>query len=1032
MNRSDRLKLLILEKDKKDIQIIKSLIKKINIHFQIKIANNKESYSNNVFTFLPDIIIANFFVNDITALDAIPVARKKDPNLIFILFTESVNEMTAVKCLKDGAWDYILKSKSEKLIPSINSALKFRNYELLNKHASEAIKKSEERYRSFIDQSTEGIYRIELNKPIDISIPENKQYTYLLKNSFVAECNNTMAKMHGFSKASEMVGIDLNNLMLIFGDKGKIYYKQFVKNSYKINNAEIHEIDKKGNSKFFLNNMTGIIDDGKLVRVWGVQKDITEIKKVEEALRRSEERFKLLFNNLLLGIYQMTFDGKLILANPALVKMLGYDSMGELLLNKRTVRKFSDKKERNIFFKLFAERDFIIGNESKWIRKDGSTMIVRESTRVIRNDKMKIISLEGVIEDISEKKKFETALIESEERFSLMADTAPIMIWIAGLDKLFFYFNKSWLEFTGGSLIEELGNRWMGKIHPDDISEFIDTYTSSFELKKDFEIVYRLKRYDEEYRWILTRGIPRFLSDGMFTGFIGTAIDITDRKIAEDALKESEELYKGVVESLTEGLIITDINDIIIFANQRMTEMTGFAIDEMIGNYGYKMFFEPDNWEIILNKNKNRFANISDRYEIEINKKNGDKFWARINGSPYRDSNGKIIGTIGAISDISKNKLAEKLIKESEEKYRSVVQNVREVIFKTDDTGIFTLLNQYWIEVTGYDIDGCLGKPLFDFIHPDDKKKSIDEFISIIYRKKDFCRFEVRAKTRSGSYRWMEINARIILDEDSNILGTYGTLGDIHERRLAEEELIKAKDKAEASDRLKSIFLAQISHEIRTPLNIILGYNSLVRERLKKEFGQEMESEFSIIETSGKRLLRTIDLILNMSLVQTGSYELVKEKIDLEKLFENLINEFKQIVENKKIKLIFKNTCKKSYIFGDVYTLSQAFQNLLDNAVKFTIEGQVEVILYEENENILIDITDTGVGISKDYLPRLFEPFTQEEEGYSRRFEGNGLGLALTKKYIELNGAEISVKSSKGKGTTFTVKIINKNLMEAQ
>ncbi len=512
-----------------------------------------------------------------------------------------------------------------------------------------------------------------------------------------------------------------------------------------------------------------------------------------------------------------------------------------------------------------------------------------------------LITNEDSSKDIGERKKFESALIESEERFSLIADTAPIMIWISAVDNSFFYFNKSWLDFTGKSLIEQLGNRWQKDIHPDDFDSFLSIYSSSFFSKNEFETVFRLKRYDNEYRWILFKGIPRYLPDQSFAGFIGTAIDITEHKIAEE------------------------------------------------------------------------------------------------------------------------------LIKESEEKYRSVVQNVREVIFKTDDSGVFTLLNPYWKEVTGHEINESLGKSIFDFIHPDDKRKSTDEFISIIYKKKKFCRFELRVKTKNNSYRWMELNARIVFDSNSNISGTYGTFGDIHERRLAEIELIDAKEKAEASDKLKSVFLAQISHEIRTPLNIILGYNSLIKEKLTNEFNKDLEMEFTIINNSGKRLMRTIDMILNMSLVQTGGYELIREEINLYNLINNLINEFKTTLESKNINLFFHTDNERSMIIGDVYTFTQAFQNLIDNAIKFTIDGNVEINLHQDDENIFVEIADTGIGISEEYLPKLFEAFSQEEIGYSRRFEGNGLGLALTKKYIELNNAEIFVKSKKGKGTTFTVKIKKQN-----
>ncbi len=503
-------------------------------------------------------------------------------------------------------------------------------------------------------------------------------------------------------------------------------------------------------------------------------------------------------------------------------------------------------------------------------------------------------------EVFKEKEKFENALIESEERFSLMADTAPIMVWISGADKQFFYFNKMWLSFTGRSILDELGNGWLENMHPDDVNTFLKAYNVAFKRKKNFEIEFRLKRKDGKFRWIFTRGVTRFLPNDDFAGFLGTAIDITDRKQTEDALRASEE------------------------------------------------------------------------------------------------------------------------------KYRSVVQNVREVIFTTDDAGIFTFLNPFWNDLTGYDIKSCIGKPLFSYFHLEDKKKFTDQFVSIIYKKKSYSLFESRIKTKQGDYKWVEINARITFDGNLNITGISGTINDIHEKKLAHEQLIKAKEKAEESDRLKSAFLAQVSHEIRTPTNIILGYNSLIKEKLQEVNNLNLSKEFDTIDASSRRLLRTIDLILNMSMVQSGTYEIINEKFDLEKLLTDLVMEFKPIAEEKKIKLNYKNISRNSFIFADKYTLTQAFQNLIDNAVKYTNKGFVEIISEDTPKKISVKIIDTGIGISSSYLPKLFQPFTQEEIGYSRKFDGNGLGLALTKKYLEINNAGITVKSIKGKGTTFTV-LMNRN-----
>ncbi|MGA7720953.1 MAG: PAS domain S-box protein [Ignavibacteriaceae bacterium] len=1021
-----RLKLLILDNKKDNIAAIKSAITKSKLSFTIKMAGSKSLFNEFLKDFRPDLIISNYKLSGFTGLEALLIIKKSGCIIPFIFFTDPVDEKTAVKCLKIGASDYILKSEKSKLLQAMLSALKNKKNFLSEMLSTEEIKSSEERYHRFIACNNEGIFRIELLTPVPVSLDVDKQFSLTLQNSIVAECNDEAAKIIGFQKGKDIIGLKINTFTSHCGKEEFDKFKKFTLNGYRISNIVVSESGPKG-IKYFLSNFIGIIEDSNLIGVWGMFRDITEIRKAENNLRNSEERIKLMFDNLMLGVFQMDIKGRIQFANQSFVKMLGYNTFDEIL---GAYINFADKNEKTIIIEQLKKNNFIREFETLWTLKNGNKINVKISANVVKDDAGKIIFFEGIAEDISFKKRFESALIESEERFITMADAAPVMIWIAAVDRHFFYFNKLWLLFTGSTLLNELGNKWMKNIYPDDLNPFLNKYVSSFDRRTEFEIVFRLKRHDGEYRWILTRGIPNKLPDGSFNGFIGTAIDITDRKIAENTLKESEELYKGVVQSIMEGLIITDISDKVLFANTRMKEITGYEISEMVGNYNYRLFFEPDQWKTILEKNKNRFAGLSDRFEIHMHRKNGEEFWALINGSPYKNSKGKIIGSIKTINDISKNKIAEKALKESEEKYRTVVQNVREVIFKTDNAGKLTFLNPYWYEITGHDLEKSIGRYLFDFVHTDDKKRAVNEFISIIYKRKDYCRFEIKIETSSGEYRWFLINAHITMDDKCNIIGTYGTLNDIHDRRLAEEELIKAKDRAEESDNLKSHFLAQISHEIRSPLNIILGYNSLIKERLENESSLNLNSEFNIIEASGRRLLRTIDLVLNMSMVQTGSFDIMKEEFDLKILIEDMLIEFQSVAETKKIKLSYNNLCRNNKVFADKYTLTQAFQNLLDNAVKFTEAGSIEVFSYENEESIFVDISDTGVGISREYLPRLFEPFSQEEEGYSRKFDGNGLGLALTKKYIDLNQGEISVLSGKGQGTTFTIKLDRNNARE--
>lgn len=243
------------------------------------------------------------------------------------------------------------------------------------------------------------------------------------------------------------------------------------------------------------------------------------------------------------------------------------------------------------------------------------------------------------------------------------------------------------------------------------------------------------------------------------------------------------------------------------------------------------------------------------------------------------------------------------------------------------------------------------------------------------------------------------------------------------EKKIIEDELIKAKEKAEESDKLKSEFLAQMSHEIRTPLNVILSYNSFLKEELADHLDKEQINAFSAVNSAGRRLFRTIDLILNMAELQTGNIDVRLRDVNVYYILKGLTKEFEHAASEKKLVInCMLESESVPVVRSDEYIISEVFQNLIDNAIKYTIEGHIDVNVYkDENNKCCVSVKDTGIGISEDYIEKIFLPFSQEESGYSRKFEGNGLGLALVQNYLKLINANIRVESEKGIGSNFIV-----------
>jgi signal transduction histidine kinase len=230
-----------------------------------------------------------------------------------------------------------------------------------------------------------------------------------------------------------------------------------------------------------------------------------------------------------------------------------------------------------------------------------------------------------------------------------------------------------------------------------------------------------------------------------------------------------------------------------------------------------------------------------------------------------------------------------------------------------------------------------------------------------------------------------------------------------------------AKERAEASDKLKSEFLGQVSHEIRTPLNAILSFTNLIKDNIDEKTPQDFDEYFDVINRAGARLIRTIELILNISDVNANTYNYNKEHFDLVEIIKEINIPLRFKYKNKNIEFNILAETNRTDVNLDKFSVFQALSNLIENAYKYTNRGEINIKIFEKGKIQIVEISDTGIGISEEFMPRLFDPFSQEDQGFTRKYEGNGLGLTLVKRYCDLNGISIEVNSIKKTGTTFTL-----------
>ncbi len=376
--------------------------------------------------------------------------------------------------------------------------------------------------------------------------------------------------------------------------------------------------------------------------------------------------------------------------------------------------------------------------------------------------------------------------------------------------------------------------------------------------------------------------------------------------------------------------------------------------------------------------------------------------------------------------EISHRKKAEIFLKKTEEMFKILFESAPIGMLIISNDGKVLKSNKAFCSTTGYDEFEISRLHLKNFFEGTSLGGVKSTYQMIM--EGDNLNLEAKLTKRSGRKLIALLKSIKIRDEEGNPINTLLQVLDISEIKRVQGELEHALEQAKESDRLKSAFLAQMSHEIRTPLNVILPSIPILADEIGEK-DKEMVSILHAVDNAGKRLYRTIDMILSMSAVQSGNYKAKFEKFNLAEELRNLTHEFTTICREKGLEIFFNESCTVSDISADRYTIGQVFQNLIGNAVKYTQKGRITVSIedYEDNQ-LIVRVADTGIGMSEKYLKNLFTPFSQEDSGQTRKYEGNGLGLALVKEYVTLNKGQISVRSQKNKGSEFSV-IFEKKLI---
>ena len=757
---------------------------------------------------------------------------------------------------------------------------------------------------------------------------------------------------------------------------------------------------------------------------------------IQGELNISEKKYRELFeaNKDGITVFHIFPDGNLsnfLEMNESAGAMLGYTKKelsvmkpSDLEIDIEIIEDKTEIQKHIAIVKEFGEDRF----ETQLKRKDGSVFDVEITVKTFDNDK-----LVAFLRDITEQKTATNALLEAEWKFKALFEFGPIgvayhkMIYDETGKPCDYYFidaNERYNELTGVSP----KGMTVRQAFPGIENDPFDWIGMFGHVAKTGETIRFEQFLETNGRWYDCVGY-QYKPDH----FVAAFNEITNRKKVELALKESEHHFKVLFDDAPDAMFLADPESRkIVDTNNAACKLFKKQKHELIGLFQYEL--HPHN-DIDYSKNtfktefeKTLLTGKNNPIENKIISSDGTEIPVEILGQSIQ-IDGKLL-MLGSFRNITERKQAEDALKKGEAIKNKMISNIGDVIVIFDNNRINRYKSPNIEKWFGWKPEDLVGNSTWEIVHPDDLEAS-QKFIQSLAGKPNACgTTELRYRKKDGSYCPIEITVANLL-QDPDINGFLGNYHDISERKKAECELLAAKEQAEESDRLKSAFLANMSHEIRTPMNGILGFAELLKEPGLN--GAEQQHYIRIIEKSGARMLNIINEIVDISKIEAGLMKIDIQESNINDQIKYIYTFFKHEVESKGIKFLFNTPFpeNEARITTDREKLYAILTNLVKNAIKYINEGTIE-IGYERVEThdprnigagsaslLQFYVKDTGIGIPKDRQEAIFERFVQADIADKMAYQGAGLGLSITKAYIEMLGGKIWVESEVGVGSTF-------------
>ncbi len=676
---------------------------------------------------------------------------------------------------------------------------------------------------------------------------------------------------------------------------------------------------------------------------------------------------------------------------------------------------------------LVSQRGYRLGTLCVIDRKPNAlTQEQQFSLRALARQAMRLMELRLNMHDLN---LAQQQLADSEMLFRSLAENAPIGIFKMDAKGMPVYVNQRWRDIAGLTEAEANDtNHRRSVVYEADQKKVYELWSEAVVNQNEFSFEFRIQNRVKGLLRVRSHATPLRNVAGKVIGFIGTIEDVTKQRHIEQNLLESERKYRLISANAKDVTVMMTAEAIptYTFVTPSSKEVFGYEPEELIGKSPFDIIPEEDLAMIRSEVHPASLAGQTMMRQNRVVRKDGTIIWTEFVSGPAYDDDGKVMGIMATIRDITKMKDVTDQLSRKERLFRLLSENSQDIITLADSDRKLQYISPSVKDILGYEPEELLGRSILEMTHPEDLELALIKGEAIRANRMPWARVNMRILKKNKEYVWMEAQIKLFYDDHSKVPLVQASIRDITERKKLEEQLKAEKERAEDASIAKSQFLSVMSHEIRTPMNAIIGLTNLMMEDNPRE--DQIES-LELLKFSGENLLVIINDILDFNKIEAGKVELETIAFNLKEILQHNVSLLRGRATSKGIELnLVVPDDLPTTVLGDPVRLGQVFNNLIGNAVKFTEKGFVELkVEMKENKGdlycIRFAVKDSGIGIKQEQLQAVFELFTQASSDTTRKFGGTGLGLSITKKLLHLMDSDIHVQSEFGVGSEFSFEL---------